>query len=200
MLLVLCCTGVLLGLVGVAAAFLAMRTLGRLRRNLALLQRNGSRESFAQAVTRQIIAVNGLRREVDALGDRIADVDDLRVRLGDAEDAVERGMRPGAVSENGSGAGGLHRVALARYDAYPGMGGRMSWSVAMLDDAGSGLVMTAINSRSESRSYAKVVVGGKARQELSDEEKRVVRQARGKRQRRSKAPMPVEMAGLKHPA
>lgn len=198
MLLIACLAGVFLGLVGATAALLALRTLGRLRRSLALLQRNGSRESFAQAVTRQIIAVNALRREVDALGEHIADVDDLRARVGEVEDAVERGMRPLAAGSGGSG--GLHRVALVRYDAYPGVGGRMSWSVAMLDDVGNGLVMTAINSRTESRSYAKVIVDGRARQALSDEEKRAVRQAGGKRIRRPKTPAPVAMDALKQPA
>lgn len=186
MLLILALVGALLGILGLIAGFLALRTLGRMRRNLALLQRDGSRESFAQAVTRQIVAVDALRGQVGGLGDRVADLDAIRQRLGELEDRAERGPVTAPVTGSGRTTGGLHRVALVRYDAYPGMGGRMSWSVAMLDDHGSGLVLTGINSRSEARAYAKVMVDGTARQPLSGEEQRAVAQARGERRRPSR--------------
>ena len=41
------------------------------------------------------------------------------------------------------------------------MGGRLSFSAAMLDDAGDGLVLTSINGRSETRTYAKGVKHGR---------------------------------------
>ena len=40
-----------------------------------------------------------------------------------------------------------------RYDAFGDMGGRLSFSVALLDDAGDGLVLTSINGRTETRTY-----------------------------------------------
>ena len=54
------------------------------------------------------------------------------------------------------------------------MGGRLSFAVALLDDAGDGLVVTSINGRSETRTYAKGVKAGVSDQSLSPEEEQVI--------------------------
>jgi len=73
-------------------------------------------------------------------------------------------------------AAGVSRLQVVRYDAFDDMGGRMSFSAALLDERGDGLVFTSINGRSESRTYAKAVRSGSAR-DLSDEEARAISQA-----------------------
>jgi hypothetical protein len=50
----------------------------------------------------------------------------------------------------------------------------MSFSAALLDDAGDGLVITAIHGRTETRSYAKGVKGGNSDQQLSPEERQAI--------------------------
>jgi len=72
---------------------------------------------------------------------------------------------------------GLRRVGLVRYDALAEMGGRMSFSVALLDEDANGVVISAINGRTESRCYGKAVSNGAAEQELSPEEKEAIAQA-----------------------
>src|SRR5690348_15184735 len=54
------------------------------------------------------------------------------------------------------------------------MGGRMSFSAALLDDAGDGLVISAIHGRTETRTYAKGVKGGTSDQPLSPEERQAI--------------------------
>ena len=71
----------------------------------------------------------------------------------------------------------LRHVAVVRYDAFGDMGGLLSFSVALLDDAGDGLVLTSINGRSETRTYAKGVQAGGGEQPLSPEELEAVEQA-----------------------
>ena len=68
----------------------------------------------------------------------------------------------------------LRHVAVVRYDAFRDMGGRMSFSAALLDDAGDGLVISAIHGRTETRSYAKGVKGGTSDQQLSPEERQAI--------------------------
>ena len=68
----------------------------------------------------------------------------------------------------------LRHVAVVRYDAFGDMGGRMSFSAALLDDAGDGLVLTSINGRSETRTYAKGVKGGSSDHSLSPEEEQAI--------------------------
>lgn len=73
----------------------------------------------------------------------------------------------------------LRHLAVVRYDAFGDMGGHLSWTVALLDDAGDGLVLTSIHGRQESRSYAKAVAGWTGDQQLSPEETQAVDRARG---------------------
>lgn len=64
----------------------------------------------------------------------------------------------------------VSRVAVVRYDAFEDMGGALSFSAALLDEAGTGLVVTAINGRTETRSYAKPIVDARSEHNLSREE------------------------------
>ena len=64
----------------------------------------------------------------------------------------------------------LRHLAVVRYDAFGTMGGHLSWSMALLDDHGDGVVLTAINGRTESRSYAKNVREFGSDAKLSPEE------------------------------
>ena len=72
----------------------------------------------------------------------------------------------------------IRHVAVVRYDAFNDMGGRMSFSAALLDDAGDGVVISSINGRTETRTYAKGVKGGTSEAELSPEEVQVIGYAR----------------------
>src|SRR5688500_10205052 len=74
----------------------------------------------------------------------------------------------------------IRHVAVVRYDAFPDMGGRLSFSAALLDDAGDGLVLTSINGRSETRTYAKGIKGGRSEHALSPEEEQAISHARGR--------------------
>jgi hypothetical protein len=83
-----------------------------------------------------------------------------------------------AVAAGALDAHAIRDVALVRYDALEEMAGQLSFSVALLNAAGDGIVLTSINGRSETRTYAKTVSGGKGVQPLSPEEERSVRAAR----------------------
>jgi hypothetical protein len=105
--------------------------------------------SFTDSVRRQAAGIDGLRSDVRVLRD------DLSAARADLSDA-------------------LRHVAVVRYDAFGDMGGRMSFSAALLDDAGDGLVLTSINGRSETRTYAKGVKGGSSDHSLSPEEEQAI--------------------------
>ncbi len=72
----------------------------------------------------------------------------------------------------------LRHLAVVRYDAFGDMGGHLSWSMALLDDGGDGVVVTSIHGRSDSRSYAKNVASWSASQQLSPEEEEAINFAR----------------------
>jgi hypothetical protein len=72
----------------------------------------------------------------------------------------------------------LRHVAVVRYDAFGDMGGRLSFSAAVVDDRGDGLVFSSIHARGESRTYAKGVVGGSSDATLTPEEQQALAAAR----------------------
>ncbi|MBE3074574.1 MAG: DUF4446 family protein [Actinobacteria bacterium] len=72
----------------------------------------------------------------------------------------------------------LRHVAVVRYDAFGDMGGRLSFSAAIIDDRGDGLVISSIHARGESRTYAKGVVGGDSEVTLTPEEQQALAAAR----------------------
>lgn len=73
--------------------------------------------------------------------------------------------------------GAVQRVGLVRYDAFEDMGGRLSFSCALLDQHGDGVVVTSINGREDNRVYAKPVRMGRSPHNLSAEEEEAIRQA-----------------------
>ena len=118
------------------------------------------------ALTALLVAVAGWRRKPSYGGDP----DAL------PEDVV--GLRQEVAALKAESAGALRHLGIVRYDAFSDTGGRLSWSVALLDDAGDGVVMTAIHGRSEARSYAKSITGWECDQPLSPEEADAVESAK----------------------
>ena len=73
----------------------------------------------------------------------------------------------------------IQRLGLVRFDAFPGSGGQFSFSAALLDARDSGVVLTAISGREETRLYAKRLDAGVCQQPLSPEEHEAVNKALG---------------------
>jgi hypothetical protein len=126
--------------------------------------------SLVVALAALAVAAMGARRPQRGSGD----VDAL------PEDVL--GLRQEVAALRAEAAGAIRHLGMVRYDAFagtgPSVGGRLSWSVALLDDQGDGVVLTAIHGRSEARSYAKGVSGWSSEQQLSPEEEDAVRSAR----------------------
>jgi len=69
------------------------------------------------------------------------------------------------------------RIGLVRFDAFDDVGGEQSFALALLDAHGSGVVLSNLFGRSESRMYAKCITEGKPEHTLSSEEQEAVRRA-----------------------
>jgi uncharacterized protein YlxW (UPF0749 family) len=135
-----------------AVAISAVRLQRRIRRTL----RVGAGASGNELLL-------ALRNHDDDLDELDAAVVDLRARVARVEQSIDLCT---------------NRVAMVHYDAFPDMGGKLSFSVAMLDEQGDGIVLSVINGRTETRAWGKRVVGGESRQRLSAEEADVLRRAR----------------------
>ena len=77
---------------------------------------------------------------------------------------------------------GSHRprhVALVRHDAFADVGGRLSYSVAILDDTGSGLVLTTLSGKADVRTYVRTISAGTPDGSLTAEEQQAIDAAVG---------------------
>jgi hypothetical protein len=154
------------GIVALAAAAVAMiallccvalmLSLRKLRRAQELVLGEHGREDLIAHAARLQDAFEALR----------AYVDDVAVRLDDRLAGVEGAMR-----------GTIAHRALVRYDAYNEMSGHQSLSIALLDHARSGIVLTSIHHRDSARVYAKMVTAGAPELALSPEEEEALRLA-----------------------
>lgn len=71
----------------------------------------------------------------------------------------------------------VDRAELVRFNAFDNMGSDLSFSLALLNQEGDGVVLSSINSREESRVYAKPITSGQSTYHLSNEEKQVLDKA-----------------------
>ena len=71
----------------------------------------------------------------------------------------------------------VSKTAIVRYDAYQQSGGHQSASVALLDSARTGIVLSAIQGRDYARIYIKELDRGRASVALSPEEQEAVERA-----------------------
>jgi Protein of unknown function (DUF4446) len=71
----------------------------------------------------------------------------------------------------------VSKTSLVRYDAYEGAGGHQSASIALLNAARSGVVVSAIQGRDYARIYVKELERGRPNVALSPEEEEAVERA-----------------------
>src|SRR5437879_4488895 len=156
-----------LAYVALVAAYSALRTLAKLRRATSVLAR-GSRsergkESLIEATERHAAQTALLAEQLTELRGYVDETCTATLATAQSHDAQQSGA--------------LRNVALVRYDAFADMSGRMSFSLALLDDNGDGVAISAITARTDTRVYAKGVSGGKGEHELSPEEQQAITSA-----------------------
>lgn len=88
------------------------------------------------------------------------------------------GLRQEVAALKAESADALRHLSVVRYDAFGDVGGHLSWSLAVLDDSGHGVVLTSIHGRSEARTYAKSISSWSCEQQLSPEEEEAIEHAR----------------------
>ncbi len=141
--------GLVVGVIALIAGLVSLAAARRLRRRLDHLLRGG------QATDVETL----LHEQWQALREAQAGVASASARL----DGVEVLMRSA-----------LQRVGVVRYNAFPGAGAELSFSVALLDAEDDGVVISGLYGREETRIYAKPVASGASRYPLSEEERAAI--------------------------
>jgi hypothetical protein len=152
--LIVAIAGVAVGAVGLGLAWWSSVKVRRVREAQRLLLGGGRKDLVEFAVSLQA-RVDDLHSSVDEVAAALARVD-RRVD------------------------GTVTNTSIVRYDAYEDTGGHQSASVALLDSARTGVVVTAIQGRDYARIYMKELERGRASVALSPEEQEAVERAMGR--------------------
>ena len=152
--LIVAIAGVAVGAAGVGVAVWASIRVKRVRDAQRTLLGGGRRDLVDFAVSLQG-RIDDLHRAVDEVAAGLARVD----------------RRVDTTVTN---------TAIVRYDAYEDTGGHQSASLALLDSARTGVVVTAIQGRDYARIYMKELDRGRASVALSPEEQEAVERAMGR--------------------
>jgi len=73
----------------------------------------------------------------------------------------------------------IQKIGLVRFNPFKDTGGDQSFILSLVDGNDTGVIISGLYSRSGTRWYAKRVVGGKSLEhELSDEEKKALKEAK----------------------
>lgn len=72
----------------------------------------------------------------------------------------------------------FQKVGLVKYDAFNEMGGKLSFSLALLNETDDGFVMNAVHSREGCYTYVKEIIAGNSIIVLADEEQEALDIAR----------------------
>jgi len=107
----------------------------------------------------------------DALEGIFRSIHNLQGRVGILED------RTNSIAVDGEFH--VQRIGIVRFNPFADTGGAQSFSIALLDAQGSGVVMTSLYARAGNRWYVKEVVRGKGKElDLSKEEASVIEKAK----------------------
>jgi len=149
-----------LAVIGLAAIVVALavwlallqRSSAAVRRRLRTILRDGDAGGIDEVLDRQLRLVDQLSGRVDALNALHRELEQLNRRT-------------------------LQRIGVVRFNPFPDTGGDQSFAIALLDSLGGGVVLSSLHSRTETRVFAKQVIGGRSRHQLSDEEQEAIRKA-----------------------
>lgn len=126
-------------------------------------------ETRLRSRLRRILGDTGSTRLDEVLDEQAKRIAQLSTRL-DALNALERELEA-------SSRLALQKVGVVRFNPFQDSGGDQSFAIALLDQAGTGVVMSSLHGRAETRIFAKQVTNGRSAHALSGEEQQAIKTA-----------------------
>ncbi|MCB0215894.1 MAG: DUF4446 family protein [Chloroflexi bacterium] len=189
-----------LGLIALVLGLVALLRARRMQRRYQALMTGVSGTDLAALLEQQVGAQRAAERRIAALERRTANLDQDVGRIGNAETGLERlrehtadmGVHARRIAGTEQGVQtisarvadidarlrqAVQRVGVLRYRAFEDAG-EQSFAVALLDEAGDGVVLSGLHHRNGVRVYAKPVEAESSAFALSDEEQQAIQASR----------------------
>ncbi len=150
---------ILTATVAVLAVWLALlqRSSSQLRRRLRSVFGTSGEQGLDEVLDTIVKRLDHAGKRIDALNDLQQDLETLLRR------------------------GTIRNVGVVRFNPFPDAGGDQSFAIALLDSEGTGVVISSLHARTDTRIFAKQIDGGRSRYPLSEEEQDAIRRAQAHR-------------------
>ena len=126
----------------------------KMKNNLSVFMNGKDAESLEDAMVEKFSEINEINRLGKASAKEIIDIKDKHMFA-------------------------FQKFSIVKYDAFKEMGGKLSFSVCMLADNNDGFIISSMHSTSEGcYVYIKEIIAGEAYVLLSEEEKKVLNEAK----------------------
>ena len=133
---------------------------------LVMLQRSAAQ---LRGRLRRILSEDGTAGLDEVLAGQAKRTDELASRV-DGTEALARELASSTRLA-------LRKIGVVRFNPFQDSGGDQSFAIALLDQSGTGLIISSLHGRAETRLFAKQVTEGRSKHALSDEEQQAIRAA-----------------------
>ncbi|MHC1684964.1 MAG: DUF4446 family protein [Clostridiaceae bacterium] len=150
-------TIIIIGLAGITVLLFLMNlislvSIGKLKKRYKKMMKGNDNQDIEALITKHIEDIEKVKADNESLMNQY---DELKSKINKA----------------------VQKTAILRYKAFEDVGSDLSFSLALLDDENSGVIVTSIYGRNESTVYAKPIDNGISRYDMSEEEEEVLQRA-----------------------
>lgn len=112
---------------------------------------------------------------ISALKDYYDKVDDLSKTVNETSDAVLQSRLANCENESNIS---LKKIGVVNFDAFDDVKGKLSFSLAILNNNNDGIILTSLYGHNSCNTYIREVTGGQTPIKLLDEEEKALNQAK----------------------
>lgn len=150
-------TIIIIGLAGITVLLFLMNlislvSIGKLKKRYKKMMKGNDNQDIEALITKHIEDIEKVKADNESLMNQY---DEIKSKINKA----------------------VQKTAILRYKAFEDVGSDLSFSLALLDDENSGVIVTSIYGRNESTVYAKPIDNGISRYDMSEEEEEVLQRA-----------------------
>lgn len=136
----------------IALVFALLNKVNRMSEAYNKFIKGADGKSLEDKISKDIKKIDSMAEEVTLLKSKVTAYEDLR---------------------NAS----FCKYSITKFDAFNTMGGKLSFSLCLLDDNNNGLILTSMHNSDGCYSYLKEIINGKSFITLSDSEEQVLKEA-----------------------
>lgn len=144
-------------LISIILAIVVLRKIGKLRKKYELFMKGSDGSNLESTILKRFKEIDNLKDDTSKLKSEVTKISETLLTA-------------------------YQKCSIVKYDAFKEMGGKLSFSMCLLDDNDYGVIITSMHSSREGcYTYVKEIIKGESFVLLSEEEKQALEEAKNKK-------------------